>query len=298
METSVSIVIVSYNVRDHLERCLLSLGHDHEIIVVDNASKDGSAVMVAEKFPSVKLIQNQLNRGFGPACNQGISLAQGQLILLLNPDCVATDGSVKRLTAVFADPNIVAAGGRLEFQDGSLQHSACRNLDLWAVFLEQSGLEHLARKALWLNPYWRTHLLPTNAPSEVEQVMGACLMFRPVALFDERFFLYCEDTELCLQLRKQGRILYEPRAVFRHALGQSSTARRWYSVALYNRGKELYFSIHRGEWASQLCWLMHRFGAGLRLIISIVTLRPKKVWLWLNVLFVGPRGPGLPPDAR
>ncbi len=101
-------------------------------------------------------------------------------------------------------------------------------------------------------------------PQQVAQVMGACLMFRPKELFDQRFFLYCEDTELCHRLRRHGKILYVPEASFTHELGASSTGNRWKAVAMYNCGKELFFSIHRGAFARGTCVFLDRMGALLR----------------------------------
>src|SRR5205823_6671885 len=104
-----------------------------------------------------------------------------------------------------------------------------------------------------------------SAPRVVPQVMGACLMIRPLAKFDERYFLYCEDTDLCLRLHRFGEILWVPAARFTHELGSSSVgASRWSSVAAYNRSKELYFSIWRGSTSAAVCWLIDRFGAILR----------------------------------
>ena len=96
-------------------------------------------------------------------------------------------------------------------------------------------------------------------------------MTRSRERFDERFFLYCEDTDLCYRLRKHGKIVYEPEAVFTHELGSSSSGiGRWKSVARYNRGKELYFQIHHGSFASGVCLFLDRLGALLRLLIWLV----------------------------
>ncbi|MBI5706592.1 MAG: glycosyltransferase family 2 protein [Armatimonadetes bacterium] len=262
----VSVVVVSYNTRDKLRQCLSAIEVEHDAIVVDNASRDGSADMVASEFPGAKLIRNADNRGFGAANNQGIELASGELVLLLNSDCYASPGAIARLAEAFSDPSVVAAGGKLLNLDGSLQHSSANRLTLWAVFCEQSLLEKLFQNSSLFSPYWnsRRH----DATAEVEQVMGACLMMRrDLERFDERFFLYCEDTELCCRLRGHGKILYVPEATFVHELGSSGATGRWRSVALYNRGKELYFAIHRGSLQSAVCWLLNRLGALLRMLV-------------------------------
>lgn len=119
-------------------------------------------------------------------------------------------------------------------------------------------------------------------------------MMRPVEAFDERFFLYCEDTELCKRLRDHGDILYVPGAPFTHDLGSSGRAARWKSIALYNRGKELYFKIHSGWLASYVCFKTNRFGALLRFLawgiptilsLGVVPRFRKQAWAFLRVLF-------------
>lgn len=260
----ISVIVVSYNTREHVRCCLSAIEPHHEVIVVDNASADGSAKMVATDFPTALLIRNSNNRGFGAANNQGLKIASHDRVLLLNSDARPMPGAIDELAAVLNNPDCVAAGGRLQHPDGRLQESACGPLTLWSVFCEQTFLERLFPRSALFNSYWRSGRLPEGG--NVEQVMGACLMMRPIERFDERFFLYCEDTELCARLRKHGRIRYEPRAVFTHALGASSTTDRWRSVAYYNRGKELYFSIHHGRTSAVACWGLNRFGAILRIL--------------------------------
>jgi len=130
----VSVVIVNFNTKNALRRCLLSLDEAVEVIVVDNGSTDGSVEMLQE-FSHARLIQNSANRGFGAANNQGIQAATRPLVLLLNSDAYATRGSVSILASVFADEGVAAAGGMLLNLDGSLQESCANELTLWAVFL-------------------------------------------------------------------------------------------------------------------------------------------------------------------
>ncbi|MEX2244171.1 MAG: glycosyltransferase family 2 protein [Fimbriimonadaceae bacterium] len=291
-----SVIVVSYNTRDLLGRCLESLGEADEVMVVDNASADGSAEMVASRFPSFQLIRNSSNRGFGAANNQGLDLVTGDLVLFLNSDAVARPGALQGLVSVMdSHADVVACGGRLESADGLLQESCANALTLWALFCEQSYLEKLFPRSRLFSPYWVSSRL-LSAQSElhdVEQVMGACLMVRPVERFDERFFLYCEDTELCRRLRRRGRIVWVPSAVFEHALGASSQA-RWEAVARYNRGKELYFLIHFGRATAFVAFLIDRAGALARLLVwslaSVATLFlvrsiRERAWMWVRVLF-------------
>jgi GT2 family glycosyltransferase len=235
------------------------------VIVVDNASHDGSPELVAREFPHVNLIRNQDNRGFGSANNQGIDVATKPYTLFLNSDAYAEPGAIDRLALEMEEEGVAAAGGRLLNPDGSLQNSSANALTLWAVFCEQIWLEKMFPKSGLFSPYWNSWRFQT--PADVEQVMGACLMVRTgVARFDERFFLYVEDTDLCFRLRKLGTIRYVPEARFLHELGSSSGI-RWQAVARYNRGKELFFDIHFGRGQAALCWALNRFGALLRLAV-------------------------------
>lgn len=303
-----SVIVVNYNTRSELELCLASLDGADEVIVVDNASTDGSAEMVSSSFPSVLLIANDRNRGFGAANNQGLEVMTGEIALLLNSDARAEPGALDVLKGVMEDSSVVACGGMLRFPDGRVQQSCCNSLTLWAVFCEQWLLEKAFPRSRVFSPYWETHRLLASPPAEshdVEQVMGACLCMRPVERFDERFFLYCEDTEICLRLRSRGRIVYVPGAEFVHELGASSDE-RWEAVARYNRGKELYFTIHRGKFASFIAWKKNREGAFIRLVIwsvaSVLTLFTverfrKKVALFWKVLTAPKAGPPAPLDS-
>ncbi len=304
--SEVSVIVVSFNTKEYLRACLAAIEPRHEIIVVDNASIDGSPQMVATEFPRVHLIENRVNRGFGAANNQGIDVMTRSLALLLNSDARPEPGAIDALAILFRDQGVVATGGGLLNEDNSRQNSCCNRLTLWAVACEQLYLEKIFPQSSFFSPYWITHRLPADRVSAVFQVMGACLMLRPVARFDERFFLYCEDTELCLRLRPHGTILYSPGAHFYHALGASSSGTRWESVARYNRGKELYFAIHHGLGQALVCRGLDRLGAGLRLLFwSLRSLIPagnqannraQRILFW-SVLTAPRDGPPRPPDT-
>jgi N-acetylglucosaminyl-diphospho-decaprenol L-rhamnosyltransferase len=304
-QTRVSVVVVSYNTRDKLRRCLECIESHHQVVVVDNASSDGSAEMVETEFPHVHLIRNADNVGFGAANNQGIEIARGDLILLLNSDAYAHPGAIDELSRVFLSDTVIAAGGRLLNPDGSLQESAASRLTLWRVLCEQLYLEKIFRWSKLFNGYWLSSriLRRSDHATPVDQVMGACLMMRPVARFDDRYFLYCEDTDLCKRLKPLGHILYAPRAIFTHELGSSSSTNRWLAVARYNRGKELYFELHHGPLASMVCLVLDRIGALLRLIVwglaALLTLFSTRrlrdqVALFARVLTAPLKGPHRP----
>jgi GT2 family glycosyltransferase len=196
------------------------------VIVVDNASGDETVEMIRNEFPHVEVIANSTNRGFGGANNQGAALADSDWILYLNSDCYASPGAVKRLAEALNAAGAVGGGGKLLNMDGSLQQSVAGELTLGAVAREQFLIEKLTTS------YWQT---PTVAQA-VTQVMGACLMVRRDLnlQFDESFFLYCEDTDLCQRIRQHGEIWYIPEAEFTHELGTSSKRNPWLGIARYN----------------------------------------------------------------
>jgi len=273
----VSVIIVSYNTRELLRECIESIlceqgdGLGVEVIVVDNASADGSAAMVAEQFPQVRLIANPDNRGFGAACNQGLEIAQGRYALILNADIRAQPGALQRLVAFMdAHPDAAICGGQLRYPDGRIQPSCARDLTLWWVFCEQSMLAKLFPRTRLFGGYWRTHW-DFSATIETEQVMGACMMLRrPFPRFDEDYFLYCEDTDLCYRVRQAGgRIYYVHDAVFMHHLGASGEPQRAQMVIYYNCGKERYFRKFHSAWQARVCRWLNKGGALLRVLLGL-----------------------------
>lgn len=287
----VSVIIVSFNTREQLRKSLDCIEPHHEIIVVDNASVDGSPEMVTKEFPGVKLIASPTNLGFGGGNNVGLDAATGDLALFLNSDAYAFPGAIDLLAESMEDSGVVGAGGKLLNVDGSLQNSTAQKLTLWHVFGEQFFIN---------TGYWTTtSLAATNEAKETPQVMGACFLVKRLPTgeflkFDERYFLYCEDTDYAKRLSAYGRTLYVPLAQFTHELGASSRRSPWLGVIRYNAGKELYFRLHHG-WVSELiCLIFNRLGALLRLfvwtLIGLVKRRKReKIGLFWRVL-TAPRG--------
>jgi N-acetylglucosaminyl-diphospho-decaprenol L-rhamnosyltransferase len=273
----VSVIIVSYNTRELLRECIESILCEQgerpavEVIVVDNASADGSAAMVAERFPQVRLIANPDNRGFGAACNHGLEVARGRYALILNADIRAQPGALQRLVGFMdAHPDAAVCGGQLRYPDGRIQSSCARDLTLWWVFCEQSMLAKLFPRTRLFGGYWRTHW-DFSATIETEQVMGACMMLRrPFPRFDEDYFLYCEDTDLCYRVRQAGgKIYYVHDAAFVHHLGASGEPQRAQMVVYYNRGKERYFRKFHGAWQARVCRWLNKGGALLRVLLGL-----------------------------
>jgi N-acetylglucosaminyl-diphospho-decaprenol L-rhamnosyltransferase len=238
---SISIVIVNWNTRELLAACLRSLdvgrGSDKcEVIVVDNASRDGSADMVAACFPDVRLVRNDCNVGFARAVNQGVRLAQGPYILLLNSDTEATFDVLRRCVHYLDEhPDVAAVGCRLVFPDGMVQSSCFRFPSLFGVLLTSAFISQLAPHSRLLN--WNRYgNCAWQGPSTVDCVMGSFMLVRRTAiegndLFDEKFFMYGEETDLCMRWRRNGlRVVHLPDVTIKHLHGgsaKSPAVRAW-----------------------------------------------------------------------
>jgi len=253
-----SIVIVSWNVRDLLRRCLSSIlagqeqGPGLEIIVVDNASSDGSAGMVRVEFPQVHLIANEQNRGFTAANNQGLALAQGRYLLLLNPDTeVVGDALATMVGYMEAHPQVGALGPQLRYPDGSRQSSRRRFPTLLTALVESTVVQEWWRDSPILRRYYLADT-PDDAVQPVDWVVGACLLVRrqvyeQVGGLDEGFFMYSEELDWCRRIKDAGwQVVYLPTAIVVHHEGRSSEqvvpARHLY----FQSSKVRYFRKHHG----------------------------------------------------
>lgn len=228
MNPNLVIVIVSYNVCDLLRECLRRLD-GQRIIVVDNASADGSAAMVHAEFPTVQLIANSENRGFAAACNQAIRASAEELILVLNPDTRVESAALTTLLDLMQrEPQIGACGPRLVNPDGTLQPSCRRFPTLARLIVDELGLSKLFPRSRFFGDY-RMTWWPHDQCREVDQLAGAALLLRraaldDVGLFDERFFMYYEEVDLCLRLRQRGwKVVFVPEAIVPHHGGASAS---------------------------------------------------------------------------
>jgi len=253
----VSVVIVSWNTRELLRACLQSLRQaasdlagGMEVVVVDNASRDGSAEMVRADFPEVDVVCNTSNRGFAAANNQGIPRTRGQHVLLLNPDTEGTAGFLSTLVSFLeVHPEAGAVGPRVRGSKGEIQVSC---YPLPTVTRELWRLLYLDRiRAFGTYP---TALFETSAPKRVEAILGACLLVRRDALddaglLDEQFFIYTEEIDLCRRLQDRGWHLYwVPQSeIVHHGGASTSQVGRPMFVELY-RSKVQYFRKHFGPW--------------------------------------------------
>jgi GT2 family glycosyltransferase len=228
-----SVVIVSFNTRDILRTCLASLKRatgdlDIEVIVVDNASHDGSADMVAAEFPGVSLVRSAVNLGFAGGNNAAFGQAHGRHVILLNPDTVLGRDTLGRAIAhMDTAPSVGMAGGRLLNRDGSDEPAARQFPSVFNDFLALSGLAARFPRSRLFGRFDRTWA-PVAQPADVDWVPGAFAIIRGEVLaqvghFDERFFLYYEEVDLCRRIKAAGwRIRYWPDIVVHHWGGESS----------------------------------------------------------------------------
>ena len=223
-----SIFVVSYNTRELTRRCLRSvldsgLAAPYEILLVDNASADGSADMVEREFPSVRLLRSEINLGFAAGNNLARQSARGERFLLLNPDTRVQPGAIDRLLAFsIAHPEAGITGGRTTNDDGSLNPWSCRGRPTpWSLLCQVTGLTTAFRMHPLFDPQslgpWRR-----DSVREVDVVVGCFLMITrelwdALGGFDPAFFMYGEETDLCLRARARGfRPMITPDAVIVH----------------------------------------------------------------------------------
>jgi len=228
-----SIVIVSYNIRDLLAQCLESLSTNlqsqtSEVFVVDNSSCDGSAAMVRGKFPSAHLIENAENRGFAAANNQAFVQTRGRYVLMLNPDTEVRAGALETLVE-FMDthPRAGACGGKLEYGDGSLQHSAFAFPSLAQIFLDFFPL-HWRLSDSQLNGRYPREWYARGAPFQIDHPLGADFLVRrkvaeQVGWLDDKFFIYCEEIDWAMRIKRAGwQVWCVPQAEIVHHEAQST----------------------------------------------------------------------------
>ncbi|HPC94153.1 MAG TPA: glycosyltransferase family 2 protein [Sedimentisphaerales bacterium] len=271
----VSIVIVSWNTRDILRDCLKSIDKNagavrYEVFVVDNASADDSVAMVRDEFPHVRRIENAENRGFAAANNQGIALAAGRYVLLLNSDTVVLDQAIAK-TVAFADahPDAAVVGCRVLNGDRTLQRTCSMypsvlNLMLSSTYLYKAfprsrifGREHMT---------WWNH----DDAREVEVISGCFMLVRREAIaqvgtLDEGFFMYAEETDWCYRFRQAGwKVLFTPTAEIVHLGGKSSEQAKSEMTLQLRSGILRFLRKHRSFWSYATGCLLTALWYGLR----------------------------------
>lgn len=281
----VSIIIVNWNTIDLLRDCLTSVYEcagdvDYEIIVVDNASIDGSVEMVKKNFKDVILIENTENRGFAAANNQGIAVAKGRYVLLLNSDTIVLDNSIAN-TVRFADknPQTAVTGCQVLNLDGTIQRTCFKFPSILNMLLSSTYLYKLFPK----NKFFGREQMTWWDRSDVRQVdvVTGCFMLvrreaiEQVGMMDERFFMYGEETDWCYRFWKSGwKIMFAPVGRIIHFGGQSA-AKRPVAMIIQLRLSILKFINKHYSWPSHL---IARFLVALFFAVRL------PVWLAMSLL--------------
>ena len=267
---TVSAIIVNYNAGKCLGDCVSSaLGQVDEVILVDNASADGSLAQIEAVFlgdSRVKILRNRENLGFAAGCNIGAEHSSGRYLFFLNPDCVLAPDSVKHLVRVFDEyPDVGMVGGLLVNPDGTEQPGGRRAVPTpWRAFVRVSGLSHFSWRWPKLCSDFLLHDQPLPAgPVEVEAISGACTLirrelFNEIGRWDEGYFLHCEDLDLCMAVRGKGlKIMFVPDARIVHDKGRCSRSRpifvEWHKHLGMIRFYRKYF---RHQYPSVLLWFV------------------------------------------
>jgi GT2 family glycosyltransferase len=278
-----SIIIVNWNSADFLKVCLQSIYREArdlslEVIVVDNASYDGSEAMIAERFPRVRYIQSSENLGFSRANNLGFQNSTGRILFFLNPDTKIEGQALRQMVSTFDSlPETGALGCRLRNGDGTLQTSCVQSLPtVLNQFLDSEEL----RARFPLASLWGIAALyqPGTEPRPVEMISGAALMvrrdvFQKVGQFTADYFMYAEDADLCCKIGAAGfKLYYLPDAQIIHYGGQSSKRRgeSEFSALLMQESICLYFNKTAGPFRAWLYRVSRLVAGGIRLTILAV----------------------------
>ncbi len=272
----VSAIVPSWNTRELLEACLASLerseGVELETIAIDNASRDGSAERVAERFPAVHLVRNPDNPGFARACNQGLERAGSELVLLLNADTEVAPDAVARMAAFLRDhPGHAGVAPQLRSPDGSIQRACMALPNLWTPLFFGTPLERWWPRSPELSRYFE-RAFDHAGERDVVQPPAACLMLRRREILamgglDERLPVFFNDVDLCRRLARAGRpIRFLPGARVAHR-GGASTAQLEDRVARWHADRLTYYRLHHGRAAGvwvKACTLATFADFGLR----------------------------------
>jgi GT2 family glycosyltransferase len=251
-----SIIIVNYNVKEFLLNLLdsiriASINISVETIVVDNASDDGSVDLLQQKFPNVKLIANETNVGFGAANNQAMQIASGKYFLLINPDTIVREDTFIKMIDFFEHtPQAAIAGCKVLNPDGTLQLACRRSFPgPWTSFTKVTGLSSLFPKNRILARYNLTYL-NENQTYEVDAISGAFLMLRKdvyekIGGFDEQFFMYGEDLDLCYRAQKSNfKVFYVHSTEIIHYKGESTKRSSLDETKIFYEAMHLFVRKH------------------------------------------------------
>jgi len=285
----VSIILVSYNDADVLPACLQSLQAfsqtvSYEIIVVDNASPDGSTDGLAQQFPGIKILSQPTNLGFGAGNNAGSKVAKGEFLLLLNPDTCLTEEILPHLLEIMADPTVGIVGPKLLNLDGSLQLSTSPAISIWGEYRAQKRLLDMqipARQGAIAQEFTTVH--------PVDIVVGAAFLirrqlFEQLGGFDQRFFMYFEESDLCQRAKNAGwQVMYTPKVSLIHLKGHASQQIPDRIRLEYRRSQLYYYQKHRPLWEQLVLrlYLLSKFG--IAFCKSFQAIDRQILWLTMNL---------------
>ncbi len=283
MKYDLSVIIVNYNVRAFLEQCLMAIERAQhnlkiEIFVVDNASVDGSQAMVKRKFPHVHLIENHENLGFSKGNNQALKLVKGNYVLILNPDTLIQEDTIMTLKNFLDErPKTGAVGCKLINPDGSFQVASRRSLPTpWVAFTRIVGLSKIFPKSRLFGQYNMTYLDP-DIESEVDVLSGTLMFIRKeildtIGYFDEDYFMYGEDIDLCYRIKKSGwKIFYTPKTQAIHYKGESTKRGEFSVISRFYSAMLIFAHKH----------LRDRYSIFLQIILSLgIYMRASLAYLW------------------
>lgn len=275
-----SIIIVSWRVKDLLQKCLDSLyqqtsGLKFEVFVVDNNSLDGTVEMVKNEFPGVELITNVQNLGFARANNQALKLSAGRYVLLLNPDTEFFDNALGRLVELL-DQNVdwSIAGCQILNPDRTLQASVRRFPDWFSQALILLKLHHLKIFQKFLHKYL-VEDFDYHTVARVDQVMGACLAIRretldTIGLLDEKYFYWFEEVDYCHRATNAGlKVIYTPDVSLIHHGAASFRQLDWKKQIIWNHSLQHYFWLHGKKWQWLILWLLQPLSLLQALLIDL-----------------------------
>jgi len=281
----VTVAVVNYNAGEYLEKCLRSIlaegrSVSTEIIVVDNASTDGSSNRIRSGFPDVTLIALEKNLGYGGGANEAFAVASGEVFLLLNADIELEEGCLSSLLRFMEEhPQSGIVGCRLLESDRSPQRS-CRSFPSLSGYLfETTGLYRLFPKSAIFGAYHMS-TMDYDMPARIDVPLGALLavrreVWRELGGMDRRFFMYSEETDLCYRAHKRGwEIWYSPDSVAIHHGGKSTDSMPVRMFVENHRSRVLFMRIHRGR--------LRSYATGL--ILALGSLARATYWSGLLVL--------------
>jgi N-acetylglucosaminyl-diphospho-decaprenol L-rhamnosyltransferase len=278
------VVLVNYHARDYLLACLAALeaappGVPYRVVLVDNSAGDGAAEAIRARFPTVEILANATNVGFGRACNRALRASHEPYCLLLNPDTEVQPGALATLLAVLrANPRVAAVGPRLVYPDGRYQHSAFRLPDLAQAFYGFFEWVPLDSRQNGRYPPCED-----GPPRAVEHLLGACLLIRrdaldAVGLLDEGFFMYFEETDWCARALRAGWALWQvPTAVVLHDSGGTTRHVAEEMSLQFHRSQARYYRKHHGRVGYLALKLIVGGGVAYRFLRSVLAVARSRI---------------------